>query len=67
MEGRRGQHTKSKWLGKCLKGDFDFLLPFLGLSCAGFSLHAPLNPVSRRGSGQRVEWIGAKVCCQNWP
>lgn len=67
MEGRRGQHTSSEWLGKCLKGDFDFLLPFLGLSCVGFSLHTPLNPVSHRGTGQRVEWVvlGAKVRCQN--
>lgn len=55
-------NTNSEWLEKCLKDDFDFLLPFLGLSCAGFSLHAPLNPVSHRGTGQRVEWVvlGAK-------
>lgn len=28
MEGRRGQHTNFKQLGKCLKGDFVFFLPF---------------------------------------
>lgn len=67
MEGRKCQHTNSEWLGKCFKGDFDFLLPFLGLNCVGFSLRAPLNPVSHRGTGQRVEWVvlGAKVRCQN--
>lgn len=62
-------NTLTEWLGKCLKGDFDFLLPFLGLSCVGFSLHTPLNPVSHRGTGQRVEWVvlGAKVHAKTSP
>lgn len=38
MEGKRGQHTNSKQLGKCLKGDFDFSLPFF----QGLALLAPL-------------------------
>lgn len=40
MEGRRGQHTNFKQLGKCLKGDFVFFLPFFFFQ--SLALLAPL-------------------------
>lgn len=40
VEGRRGQHTNFKQLGKCLKGDFVFFLPFFFFQ--SLALLAPL-------------------------